>query len=289
MTDKICATRNPGHVRVKHLCFTLIELLVVIAIIAILAAMLLPALQQARESARNSSCQSNLKQIGFEYISYANDSGDWLMPNYLTDSSGYTNNIRPFSSYILNRLGKISGTAKKGARYHWELGLGELIGDGLITKGACDLFRCPSEVLTIGSYQEPAFAFGQYIISNHMSGSYFYDYSIWNLRDQWQNRKLVRVKKPSAAVAIFDSVSYGSLKLTITSDTANDDVLKRIGTRHGGKVASYTDTNSQRQIYLSGHSLNSSFGDGHVASITRSRFSDHPNKKAYLVFREGID
>lgn len=69
--------------KTKSSGFTLIELLVVIAIIAILAAILFPVFARARENARRSSCQSNLKQLGLGILQYNQDYDErMVMSNY---------------------------------------------------------------------------------------------------------------------------------------------------------------------------------------------------------------
>ena len=96
--------------------FTLIELLVVIAIIAILAAILFPVFAKAREKARQSVCQSNLKQIGLGLLMYAQDYDETLPPtqdvpqgwwNYKNLIISYVKNDKVFSMPKRLRLSKV--------------------------------------------------------------------------------------------------------------------------------------------------------------------------------------
>jgi prepilin-type N-terminal cleavage/methylation domain-containing protein/prepilin-type processing-associated H-X9-DG protein len=81
--------------------FTLIELLVVIAIIAILAAILFPVFARAREKARQSSCQSNVKQLCLGFAMYAQDYDETTISCFLSyegdpDRIDYTLLVQPY-------------------------------------------------------------------------------------------------------------------------------------------------------------------------------------------------
>jgi prepilin-type N-terminal cleavage/methylation domain-containing protein len=92
-------------IRARTRGFTLIELLVVIAIIAILAGLILPVLARARESARRTSCASNLNQIGKACTMYADDPTQGTFPFTGTQATptapdGYSSLWQLFPRYV---------------------------------------------------------------------------------------------------------------------------------------------------------------------------------------------
>ena len=86
--------------------FTLVEILVVLFVIGVLAALTFPIFARARENARRSSCQSNLKQIGLGFMQYVRDY-DETFPLATTDDDasgdydanfdkGWAQNLQPY-------------------------------------------------------------------------------------------------------------------------------------------------------------------------------------------------
>jgi len=142
--------------------FTLIELLVVIAIIAILAAILFPVFARAREAARKSSCQSNLKQCAQALKMYTDDYDGTLpssalatSPNAAATNAWTSTNYQIFGAHLGANFPPLNGI-----RQTWP----QILYDNMRSK---DIMFCPSDSV---EHQPSAVGSANYL-------SYWYKYA----------------------------------------------------------------------------------------------------------------
>ena len=175
----------------KSFPFTLVELLIVISIIAILAALLLPALKKVKDKTNAQVCQSNLKQMGIAFISYA---GDWndLPPPAVT--VGAAKPYKFWFNWNLVELGYLS-------TYIDPNDANEAWAGTPVLKG---IFSCPSE-------KKPRTSDG--------GGWYKTNYGMSRFVGVDYYCKFIRMSKPSETCLVGDSGGGTSTPVTIsTSD-----------------------------------------------------------------------
>lgn len=178
--------------------FTLVELLVVIAIVGVLMALLLPAIQQARESARRMQCRNNLRQMGLALFNYESSMG--LLPPSIVES-GYGNTVTWNGGWSIHaQILPYVDQAMLFVLAEFGVNKEEPINSTVIGRNL-PLFLCPSEIHTAVSQHD----YGPSGISNY--GWCTGDWFIWGGFDGPQNRAVFGPNRSYRLSAIIDGQS----------------------------------------------------------------------------------
>ncbi len=143
-------TKPVKHLRFSHRAFTLVELLVVIAIIGTLVALLLPAIQAARETARQTQCNNNLRNLALAVQSQLTSKQKF--PGYLqlerTEVDRELFNLTPLVSDVeVSWAAKLLPNLDNGSLWD-QLRSGNNVSFNYLSPPRLDIFICPSDVKT---------------------------------------------------------------------------------------------------------------------------------------------
>ena len=150
---------NDHSMPIRRNGFTLIELLVVIAIIAILAAILFPVFAAAREKARQSSCLSNVKQLGLGFLQYTQDY-DETVPNGGNDyfqGNGWAGQIYPYVKslgvFVCPSDTTLNPVSSYGYNLNTVVGVADGTGQGIPTGQILSRFTSPGMTVLLFEVQ----------------------------------------------------------------------------------------------------------------------------------------
>jgi prepilin-type N-terminal cleavage/methylation domain-containing protein/prepilin-type processing-associated H-X9-DG protein len=216
--------------------FTLIELLVVIAIIAILAAILFPVFAQVREKARQTSCASNLKQLGLGFAQYIQDN-DEKFPS-AKDS---------FNGGWVDGWSDPWGTTSAGAEQTWDVQIQPYVkSEGVL---ACpDDSTAPLKTLPgLGSNVRRSYAVATHIVDYSQSGS---------------GVTLAQLGSPSITIVLAERKFCGDVNNPASWGACSDIQYLDVVGFAGVGVWPHNSTHGANFLYADGHVKLVNYGSG---------------------------
>jgi len=264
--------------------FTLVELLVVIGIIALLIGILMPALNRARESARQVKCLSNVRQLSMAFVMYANNNrGEFPLRGRLNGASSedWVWWQNPTGAVIAATVAPPSGggmTAYQGRTVEQQNnrhlgGVVPYLGPSSSFIDAAEYLVCPSDDVSIRPKATTAAKGGAFKFSYTMNRRLSAEYP--------ETPKMSSVKRPTEIAMIMEeaasTIDDGACEMAAYDKAGvrqeGGNLLNIVHDRRGANI----DNTYDPVLSLPDRKGNVGYVDGHAEYVDRKRAHYEPN------------